>query len=385
MNEAKGHICPQCGAPRAADGSPSCTCTQQAADALRDTRTAEAAAAEDFDPLRIRPYVELDGDAKGPSAGQGTPEGEAGLPDAAGVTGDAGDAGETQRLPAVEETMPLRAVPPSAPSPGAQEETSVLPTLRAPSDMTPNATDLSLFEDGGDDGVGGAGGDARGDWGGEGANADADDQNPPNSPDSPHSPDSPRRRRTALLAVAGAVVAVTAVAGFAGGLFSYEPPSRDDAAPQDVRANVPTESESAASAPATTSGSPSTEPTTASPTPSPSETPSPTASPTPSATPSESANPSVTPTPTAIAPAASATSSTPAPVLQRGDEGPEVTELQLRLAQVRLYIGPDNGIFDKQVQNSVRTYQLARGITTDGPGVYGTKTRSSLESETAEP
>ncbi|MFJ8055964.1 peptidoglycan-binding protein [Streptomyces sp. NPDC096142] len=369
MNEAKGHICPQCGAPRAADGSPSCTCTQQAADALRDTRTAEAAAAEDFDPLRIRPYVELDGDAKGPSAGQGTPEGEAGLP------GDADDAGETQRLPAVEETMPLRAVPPSAPSPGTQEETSVLPTLRAPSDTTPNATDLSLFEDGG---VGADGGDARGDWAGEGANADADDQNPPNSPD------SPRRRRTALLAVAGAVVAVTAVAGF-GGLFSYEPPSRDDAAPQDVRANVPTESESAASAPATTSGSPSTEPTTASPTPSPSETPSPTASPTPSATPSESANPSTTPTPTAIAPAASATSSIPAPVLQRGDEGPEVTELQLRLAQVRLYIGPDNGIFDKQVQNSVRTYQLARGITTDGPGVYGTKTRSSLESETAEP
>ena len=39
---------------------PSCACARRASDALRDTRTAEAAAAEDFDPLRIRPYVELD-------------------------------------------------------------------------------------------------------------------------------------------------------------------------------------------------------------------------------------------------------------------------------------------------------------------------------------
>ncbi len=184
-------------------------------------------------------------------------------------------------------------------------------------------------------------------------------------------------------------MAVTAVAGFAGGLFSYEPPSRDDAAPQDVRASVPTRSESATSATPSTSGSTSAEPTTASPTPSLSETPSPTASSTPSATPSKSANPSHTPTPTATASTAVAnnhqSSSTPAPVLQRGDEGPEVTELQLRLTQLRLYTGPDNGIFDKQVQSSVRTYQLARGITSDGLGVYGTTTRARLESETSQP
>ncbi|MFF6986158.1 peptidoglycan-binding protein [Streptomyces sp. NPDC010273] len=360
MNEAKGHICPQCGAPRAADGSPSCTCTQQAADALRDTRTAEAAAAEDFDPLRIRPYVELDGEA-GPS-GAGTP-GTPGAPE--GAAGATGDTGETQPLPAVEETMPLRAVPPvSAP----QQETSVLPTLRAPSDTTPNATDLSLFEDGGS----GEGGDRT-----PGAPTDEGDQN------------TPRRRRTKLLAVAGAVVAVTAVAGFASGLFSYEPPSRDDAAPQDVRASVPTESENTTSATPSTSGSTSAEPTTASPTPSLSETPSPTASSTPSATPSKSTDPSRTPTPTATASTAAAdnhqSGTTPTPVLQRGDEGPEVTELQLRLTQLRLYTGPDNGIFDKQVQTSVRTYQLARGITSDGLGVYGPTTRSKLESETSQP
>ncbi|MEV0171204.1 peptidoglycan-binding protein [Streptomyces sp. NPDC050803] len=61
MTDPKGHQCPECGAPRGADNTPSCACTQRASEALRDARTAEAAAAEDFDPLRIRPYVELEG------------------------------------------------------------------------------------------------------------------------------------------------------------------------------------------------------------------------------------------------------------------------------------------------------------------------------------
>lgn len=342
VNEAKGHICPQCGAPRAADGSPSCACTQRASDALRDARTAEAAAAEDFDPLRIRPYVELEGDPqeRTPSTAPAPPE------------------GETQRLPAVEETMPLRAVPPAPPA-----ETSLLPTPIPPS--APNATDLSLFEGGGGDG---------------------DAPEPPTNADSPR---RPRHRRTVLLAVAGAVVAVAVVAGFASGMFSYKTPSRDEAAPQDVRASVPTASKSAVSATPSTSGSPSAQPTSASPTPSLSEAPSPTASSTPSATSSRSTNPSPTPTATAGTSTAAATdrqgSSSPAAILQRGDEGPEVTELQLRLAQLNLYTGPDNGIFDKQVQTSVRTYQLARGIQSDGLGVYGAATRARLESETTEP
>jgi hypothetical protein len=336
VNEAKGHICPQCGAPRATDGSPSCVCTQRASDALRDARTAEAAAAEDFDPLRIRPYVELEGDPREPPV----------MPE-----------GETQRLPAVEETMPLRAVPPVPP---AQAETTLLPPLNATS--PPNASDLSLFEGGGD------------------------------APEPPTDADSPRRRRhrrTVLLAVAGAVVAVTVVAGFASGMFSYETPSRDQAAPQDVRASVPTASKSAAPVTPSTSGSTSAQPTSASPTPSLSETPSPTASSAPSATPSKSTKPSPTPTATTSRSTAAATDrqggSSPSAILQRGDEGPEVTELQLRLAQLNLYTGPDNGIFDKQVQTSVRTYQLARGIQSDGLGVYGAATRAKLESETTEP
>lgn len=355
MNEAKGHICPRCGAPRATDGSPSCACTQRASDALRDARTAEAAAAEDFDPLRIRPYVELDGNPQ-----EQTPPATPATPTA--------PEGETQRLPAVEETMLLRAVTPAPAAPTPQEETSVLPTLRAPSDTAPYAPDLSLFADSGSGESGGG------------------------TPEHPTGDDSlrrPRHRRTVLLAVAGAVVAVAAVAGFASGMFSYETPSRDEAAPQDVRASVPTASKSAAPATPSTSGSTSAQPTSASPTPSLSETSSPTASSTPSATASKSAPPSRTPTPTATASTSSATgrqsNSTPTTVLQRGDEGPEVIELQLRLAQLNLYTGPDNGIFDKQVQTSVRTYQVARGITSDELGVYGTATRARLESETTEP
>ncbi|WP_406329571.1 peptidoglycan-binding protein [Streptomyces sp. NBC_00203] len=69
MTEPNGHVCPECAAPRAPDGTPSCACTQRASDALRDARTAEAAAAEDFDPLRIRPYVELG--AEVPTAPEG--------------------------------------------------------------------------------------------------------------------------------------------------------------------------------------------------------------------------------------------------------------------------------------------------------------------------
>ncbi len=348
MNETMGHICPECGTPRAADGSPSCACTQRASDALRDARTAEAAAAEDFDPLRIRPYVEL-GSTLAPE-GTAPPE------------------GETQRLPAIEETMLLRAVtpspspphpPPLPTSPAAQEETSVLPTLRGPSDTAPIATDLSLFA------------------------GDGDIPEPPTEADPPR-----RHRRTVLLAVAGAVVVVAVAAGFASGLFSYKTPSRDDAAPQDVRAGVPTASKSAASVTPSTSGSTSAHPTSAPPTPSFSVSPSPSASSSPSASASRSTAPSRTPTATATS-SASATGrqggSSTAPVLQLGSKGPEVTELQLRLAQLNLYTGPDNGTYDTQVQTSVRTYQLARGIQSDTLGVYGAATRARLESETTEP
>lgn len=73
------------------------------------------------------------------------------------------------------------------------------------------------------------------------------------------------------------------------------------------------------------------------------------------------------------------------PVLRLGDEGPEVTELQLRLRQIGLYAGDIDGDYDRSVEGSVRTYQLTRVILSEPSGVYGTATRTSLESETSEP
>lgn len=336
MNEAKGHICPQCGAPRAADGSPSCACTQRASDALRDARTAEAAAAEDFDPLRIRPYVELDGTPQEQSPAPVAPE------------------GETQRLPAVEETMLLRAVTPSPAAPAPQEETSVLPT----------PTDLSLFAGGGS----GAG-----------------------TPEHPTAGEDPRAAATAARSSSPSRepswrwprwrVSRAACSRTRHRPGTRRPPGRPGKRPDAIeelgagntvrdRLHIRTAHVGV-------------------PDPVPQRAPVTDGVVDPVGHGVQLRERRQDPTPTATASTAAATnrqsSSTPNPVLQRGDEGPEVTELQLRLTQLRLYTGPDNGIFDKQVQTSIRTYQLARGITSDTLGVYGTATRASLESETTEP
>ncbi|MEU6198001.1 peptidoglycan-binding protein [Streptomyces sp. NPDC047061] len=312
-----GHQCPECGTPKGPDGSPSCDCNQRASDALRDARTAEQAAAEDFDPLRIRPYVAIAGDTD---------------PDA-GAYAD-GDGGETAPLPvaagppvvpvAAEATVPLRAVP-----------------------------------------------------------ADALDA-------VPQAPEAPRRRPrwALLLAVAGAVAGILAVAGFASGMFARATPTRDRAAPADVRQSVPDVTPSTASpsaaAPVTSRGSaPSSSAPSGSASPSASHSPSPAPS---SAAPSRTASRSATPTESASTTGAAASAQpTSPPVLRPGDTGAEVTELQQRLAQLNLYTGKADGHYDSTTEDAVRTYQLARGILTDEPGVYGTATRTALESETTEP
>ena len=316
MTDPKGHQCPECGAPRGADNTPSCGCTQRASDALRDARTAEQAAAEDFDPLRIRPYVELEGVGSEPAA--------------------------PPPMPAVEATMPLRAV-------GAG---------------VPSADALGLFEGGGTEGTeepydeDGAAGGGR------------------------------RRRRTVLLGVGGAVVAVMTAAGMASGLFSYEAPTRDTALPDDVRASVPDVS------PSEESTSPSASATSVRPAP-----PAPTASASPSLSPSASAtsaspSPSRSTEPSRAPQTAKATGTigasdndrqTAPPVLSRGSEGPEVIELELRLTQLGLYMRPASGHYDEGVEDAVARYQQARGIQGDEQGVYGLVTRSHLESETKEP
>ncbi|MFJ3302034.1 peptidoglycan-binding protein [Streptomyces sp. NPDC086549] len=233
----------------------------------------------------------------------------------------------------------------------------------------PSTTDLRLFEPG---------------------QAGADDE--------PGEERPPRRsRRTLLLAVSGAAAAVVAAAGFASGLFSYEAPTRDGAAAQEVRESVPEETTGAAPDTASTAA-PSTRPahsspslpasaasaprpTSASPSPTPSSSSS-ASSAAPSRTPSRSAAPTQTATVTGTQDSAQPTS---APVLRRGDHGPEVTELQLRLSQLNLYVGEANGTYNSQVEDAVRTYQVARGIESDEAGVYGAATRARLEAETSEP
>ncbi|MFD3926309.1 peptidoglycan-binding protein [Streptomyces sp. NPDC058614] len=307
MTEPNGHVCPECAAPRAPDGSPSCACTQRASDALRDARTAEAAAAEDFDPLRIRPYVELEPGDADPAV----------VRVSVAVPGFSDDASAS--------TMRLAAVPSGAGAP------------------------------------------------------------PPDVPPRPG-----RLRRVVLLGVAGAVVTVVAAAGFASGLFSYDTPSRDGALPDAVRASVPEASPSTSASASPSASTSSSPPAQAAPPPSAPPSRSPSRSATVSSTPSPSVTPSQTPTTERATGSAEATGDESDDELQtetlrRGDEGPEVTELQLRLTQLALYVGNADGDYDNQVEESVRRYQWARGITADDLGVYGGATRTSLEAETTEP
>ncbi|MEU1696195.1 hypothetical protein ABZ590_33630, partial [Streptomyces hirsutus] len=101
MDDSTGTPCPECGAPRNRDNTPSCACTLRASDALREARTAQAAETEDFTPLRIRPYVELD---DGTTAAPGTPNsggapggGRTPEPEAGRGTGQVGQVGQAGR------------------------------------------------------------------------------------------------------------------------------------------------------------------------------------------------------------------------------------------------------------------------------------------------
>lgn len=84
MGEGTVPVCPECGVPRAADGTPACSCARRASDAHREARTAEAAAAEDFDPVRIRPFVEV-GESAETSEDTEEAQQPIALPDLAGI------------------------------------------------------------------------------------------------------------------------------------------------------------------------------------------------------------------------------------------------------------------------------------------------------------
>ncbi|WP_229848087.1 peptidoglycan-binding domain-containing protein [Streptomyces melanogenes] len=157
-------------------------------------------------------------------------------------------------------------------------------------------------------------------------------------------------------------------------------------------ATGPATTVSTAPDPATTSSSPS--PTTAEPRTTPHTSPSPRkSSPSPSRTPKASTSPSrrpatPTPTPSQVTGTVDTTTAPPAPpatapVLRKGDDGPEVTELQDRLTQLTIYNGRIDGHFGSKTENAVRTYQSYTGLESDPPGVYGPETRSALEAQTS--
>ncbi|WP_328429684.1 peptidoglycan-binding domain-containing protein [Streptomyces sp. NBC_00443] len=323
MSEPNSLLCPECDTPRASDGTPACSCARLASDARRDARTAEAAAAEDFAPLRIRRFVEL---------------------------GD--DAGASR---ATEDEVP--------PDSGDDDE------------VPPGSGDLEISRDSA----------SQGDTGNTLDAGDTDDSptSPVPAPGVETLQGPSRNRRPLLIAVAGVALVVLLTGAALGGLRLYDSPSRARATSDDVRAPVPDSSTEDGTSPEGQSAATAT----ASPAPSPTSSPStpPTDSPatransaaTSTAAPSSAGAGSAAPEPTAP--------EGQSPVLRLGDQGPEVTELQLRLRQMGLYAGDIDGDYDRGVEGSVRTYQLTRVILSDESGVYGKATRASLESETSEP
>ncbi|MGW7067344.1 peptidoglycan-binding protein [Streptomyces sp. NPDC054855] len=320
--------CPECGASRAPGSAPACGCTERAADAARDARSADAAAAEDFDPLRIRPYVTLP---------------EPGIAEEAAPEPD---------------PAPTHVLPPEAVAP-------------------PRSADVGLFAPGGADGNLSAAVSAP-------AEDAFKDAFPPPLPYDDGS--APRRGRAGLYAGVSAVVAVVAVAVLAAVLLSPDKPQREQALPDVPTRAVtgPSESTSEAPPPSTTSAAPSASPSTSA-----SSSPSPEASPSPTPSRSASPKPRSTRPPSRSTARATGSVESAAPkadrVLRRGDSGPEVAELQERLQQLYLYMDEPHGRYDRQVEDAVARYQYARATHRDGRGVYGEETRAALEAETREP
>ncbi|GAA0603433.1 peptidoglycan-binding domain-containing protein [Streptomyces crystallinus] len=322
-------------------------------------RAAEPATAEDFDPLRIRPYVTLENVGAAPSGGE---VGQGAEPEL-GTTGNP------------ELTMPLTPVPSGAAHARAEESTQDQPVLLgARGTAREEATDPHPTTHAP------AGGPAQDDpvlLGARGTARPAHD-----------GPQTSRRRRLPLLLALAATAALVAYAAsqtlFAGasdntaGAATTVSTAPDDASPTPTATATPTP---------TGTGTART------------TTPTPHRTGTPTRTPKPSRHPATTPTPTpskitgtgavgtstapAPPPPAATTAPATAPVLRKGDNGPEVAELQDRLAQLTIYNGKIDGHFGSKTENAVRTYQSYMGLEADPPGVYGPETRRALEAQTS--
>ncbi|MFD5395076.1 peptidoglycan-binding protein [Streptomyces sp. NPDC127097] len=341
--------CPHCFAPVRGHGRPACLCA--------------AAAADDFDPLRVRPYVSLpdgegeagdnDGAADGTALGRGDllddlPGVDAAVHYADGPSSSGTGPSSSATGPPLDPGQSLTPGPP-----GAGPADPLMPRMRrrpaGPASRTCSAS-----------------------------------EGPEEEPAAGGSTAAPRRRRAlpAVLLTAGAAMAATAVLigtdALSGGTQTRAaPPDRGTASPD---AALPTGGTSA-------------------PAPSGATSPTATRSPSPDATtPAASVRPYRTPAPRPPAPtrASGSVSDSPAThgpsapptgpiVLREGAGGPEVVELQGRLRQLALYPGPEDGRYDADVRDAVARYQRAYGVAGDPDGVYGAPTRASLESRTQAP
>ncbi|MEU3607234.1 peptidoglycan-binding protein [Streptomyces sp. NPDC035033] len=394
-----GHACPECGGQR-----PGCACARAA------ERAAETAAAEDFDPLRIRPYVTLDAqDDGGPGAGAG----DAGDPPTAqltairpGVVPEAGAGAyeaRTQVIPAygagpqgydsaAHDPAPYGSAPYGSPSHDAAPYGSAPhdPARSAPDGSAPYGSAPYGSGDGVHEtmplllgGVGGAGGDGAG----------------------PRRGERPSKRRGALVACVAAAAVVGTAALAAAVLGGEETDDRATVPEVTTSASLniavsespsPTSSASAAPTPtrtpSRTPSSPPPSPTATPSTASPSASAEPTARPAATGSPSASggAAPSASPSaPPAVS--ASPTTASPAPtrtsegvVLTLGDTGAEVRELQLRLTAIYVYRGDIDGVYSEEVRDAVASYQGWLWPRKDPEGVYGAYTRRNLERLTAD-
>ncbi|MEU9113031.1 peptidoglycan-binding protein [Streptomyces sp. NPDC048483] len=319
--------CPHCFAPVRGGGLPTCLCA--------------AAGAEDFDPLRIRPYVSLagqDGDEDRDAVdGQDGWDERDHLDERDDLLGGSGGIPDAR--------TGMRTAAPQAP-----------PAVPRPLRSGPTSRTFT-----------------------------SSSETPPGTPAAPGGHAAPRKRALpAVLAVTGAAVAATAVLLGTDMLSGGE---RDRAAPPDHSTVAPTAAFPTHGSPGPSATGPSS--------PHPSQAPSQRPSSRPTSR--DTLTPHRTPTPRPPAPTrASGSVSRPpdgqpstAPTgpiaLREGSSGPEVAELQNRLRQLARYLGPDDGRYDADVRAAVARYQEAYGVTGDPDGVYGEQTRASLESQTDEP
>ncbi|WP_329144582.1 peptidoglycan-binding protein [Streptomyces niveus] len=314
-----GQLCPECGTPRDAYGRPGagCDCSERAA----------IAAAEDFHPLRIRPYVALkEPDGAAPSSPPPSllpPAYDEGEGEREGDRSEGADPAETMRLslPGLRTAAPGAAAADPERTGGRRRFARVALTAAAVVAVIGAAS----F----------AGGLFTGDGGGDEATSDLNSGLPTASA----RPD-PSASSTRSASAPGPASPSTTGSGSAKGTGTGT---------------------ASASAPKPAEDGP----------------------------PSPDTGPAAPDTPSAPASASDGTRTTQGPeagsgaTLRRGDSGADVEELQRRLSEIWLYDSDYDGRFGERVEAAVRVYQSYKSIEGDPSGVYGPNTRRALEAETS--